>query len=117
MRQKYSISRNFKKNELSIMEYAVIDKDLNKVTLDNLRSDNFSLVCEETYKSEAIIDSIALGNTNLVGTLRTHNLFPICTHAWKIADTIRELYTLTEDCTMELFFDDSDLLSVEQDIE
>ena len=117
MRQKFLISRNLKSKELRIMEYAIIDKNLNKVTLENLIGDDFSLVGEETYKSEAIIDSIARGNADLIGTLRTDNLFPISTYAWKIADTIRELYTLSEDFTMELVFDDSDLISLEPDIE
>jgi hypothetical protein len=117
MRQKFLISRNLKKEELRIMEYAVIDKDLKKVTEQNLRKDNFSLVGQETYKSKAIIDSIARGNTDLIGTLRTHNIFPINTYASKIAEKIREIYTLSEDLTTELFFDDRDLLSVEQNVD
>jgi hypothetical protein len=113
MRQKYLISRNLKRKELRISEYAVIDKDLKKVTSENLSNDSFSLVGEETYKSEAILDSIARGNADLIGTLRTHNIYPISTYALKIADTIIELYALSEDFTMELFFDDRDLISVE----
>ncbi len=117
MRQKFLISRNLERKELRIMEYAVIDKDLKKVSSDNLRKDNFSLVGEETYKSEAILDSIARGGTDLVETLRTHNIFPISTYAFKIAEKIRERYTLSEDFTTELFFDDRDLISVEQDVD
>ena len=93
------------------MEYAVVEKDLKKVISENLRKDNFSLVGEETYQSEAILDSISRGNADLIGTLRTHNIFPISTYASKIADRITELYTLSEDFTTELFFDDRDLIS------
>jgi hypothetical protein len=115
MRQKFLISRNLERKELRIMEFAVIEKDLKKVTSENLRKDNFSLVGEETYKSDLIVDSIARGNADLIGTLRTHNIFPISIYASKIADKIRELYTLSEDSTTELFFDDRDLLSVPED--
>lgn len=94
------------------MEYAVIDKDLKKVISENLRRDNFSLVGQETYKSEAIVDSIARGNADLIGILRTHNIFPISAYAYEIADKIKELYTMPEDSTVELFFDDRDLIAV-----
>ena len=97
------------------MEYAVIEKDLKKVKSPNLRKDNFSLVGEETYESQAIIDSIARGEADLIGTLRTHNIFPISTYAVKIAEKIREIYTLSDDLTTELFFDDRDLIAFEQD--
>lgn len=117
MRQKFLISRSLKREELRIVEYAVIDKDLKKVTELNLRKDNFSLVGEETYKSKAIIDSIARGDADLIGTLRTHNIFPISIYASKIAEKIREIYTLSEDLTTELFFDDRDLLSVQQKVD
>jgi hypothetical protein len=114
MRQKYLISRNLERKELRIMEYAVIDKDLKKVASENLREDNFSLVGEETYKSDTIINSIALGNAALIGTLRTNNIFPINPYVWKIAETIKGLYNLSEDSTVELYFDDIDLISIEQ---
>lgn len=99
------------------MEYAVIDKDLKKVTSHNLRKDNYSLIGEETYKSEMIIDSIARGNSNLIGTLRTHNIFPISPYASKIAEKIREIYSFSEDLSTELFFDDNDLISAERDVD
>jgi len=113
MRQKYLISRNLERKELSIMEYAVLNKNLNKVAPENLREDNFSLVGEETYESELIKASISSGNHALVEILRTRNIFPIGQYACKIAETIKELYRLSEDGAMELFFDDMDLISVE----
>ena len=117
MRQKYLISRNLERKEFKIMEYAVLDKDLKKVVSKNLRKDNFSLIGQETYKSDDIINSISLGNAALVGTLRTHNIFPISPYAIKIAETIKRLYNLPEDSTVELFFDDIDLIPVEKEVE
>ena len=99
------------------MEYTVVETDLKKVASQQLRKDNFSLVGQETYKSEAILDSIAKGDAELVGTIRTHNIFPISTYASIIAEKIRELYALSEDFTTELFFDDHDLISVEKDVD
>lgn len=99
------------------MEYAVIDSSLKKVSSENLHKDNFTFVGEETYKSEAILDSIARGNDDLIGTLRTHNFFPISTYASEIADKIIELYALSEDFTAELFFDDRDLIAAEADVD
>jgi hypothetical protein len=113
MRQKYLISRNLERNVLRIMEYAVLNKDLNKVASEKLHRENFSLLVEETYESEIIKKSISLGNNALVKTLRTHNIFPISPYACKIAETIRELYSLSEDGDRELFFDDMDLIPAE----
>jgi len=117
MRQKFLISKNLKRKELKITEYAVLNKDLKKVASDNLNKDNFALVGEETYASDAIIESISSGNAVLVETLRTHNIFPIGPYALKIAETIRALYDVAENSTMELFFDDMDLISEEQHVE
>jgi hypothetical protein len=117
MRQKFLISRNLKREELKILEYAVIEKDLKKVATDNLRKDNFSLVGKEKYNSKTILDAMARGNADLINTLRTHNIFPISTYASIIAEKIREIYTLSEDLTTELFFDDRDLISVEQNVD
>ena len=45
MRQKYEISRDGAKNKLKIREYAIIDKDLNKVESSRLQKENFSFLC------------------------------------------------------------------------
>lgn len=117
MRQKYLICRNVSRKELKIMEYAIIEKDLKRVASEDLRKDNFLLLGEEIYPSETIVHSISLGDAALVGTLRTHNIFPISPYAWKIAETIKELYTFPKDGTKELFFDDIDLITGEQGVE
>ena len=112
MRQKYVISRNGTQNELKIREYAIIDKDLNKVASSMLQNGDFKLLCEETYESEIIMSSISKGTDALVAILRTYNMFPIEPYATEIAESVMALYNSSEDGSVELFFDDVDLVSV-----
>ena len=117
MRQKYLISKNVKRKELRVMEYAVIDKDLKKVASEHLRENNYTLVGKETYKSEQIVNAISQGKSALIRAIRTDNIFPISPYADGIAETIRELYKISENSSIELFFDDRDLFSVEPELE
>jgi hypothetical protein len=112
MRQKYVISRNGTQNELKIREYAVIDKNLKKVASSMLQKKNFSFLCEETYESEMIVSSISKGMNALIASLRTQNIFPIEPYAAKIAESVMALYNSSGDSSVELFFDDVDLMSV-----
>ena len=112
MRQKYVISRDGLKNKLKIREYAVINKNMKKVASSMLQNESFSFLCEETYESEMIVSSISKGMNALIGILRTHNIFPIEPYANKIAESVMALYNSSEDGSVELFFDDVDLLSV-----
>ena len=112
MRQKYVISRNSTKNNLKIREYAILDIRLKKMAPSLLKKENYSFLCEETYESKIIMNSISKGMNALVATLRTHNIFPIETYATKIAESVMALYRLPEDGSAELFFDDADLVSV-----
>ncbi len=112
MRQKYVISRNGAKNKLKISEYAIIDKDLNQVAPSMLQKGDFSLLCEETYESEIIVTCISKGKNALVAILRTHNIFPIEPYSTKIAESVMGLYNSSEDGSVELFFDDMDLVAV-----
>ena len=112
MRQKYVISRNGAKNKLKISEYAIIDKDLNQVAPSMLQKGDFSLLCEETYESEIIVTCISKGMSALVAILRTHNIFPIEPYSTKIAESVMGLYNSSEDGSVELFFDDMDLVAV-----
>jgi hypothetical protein len=111
MRQKYVISRSIAKNNLRIKEYAIIDKNIKKVESSILRKDNFSFLCEENYESDAIVSSISKGKNALITVLRTNNIFPIEPYAVKIAETVKELYKISEDGSVELFFNDVDLVS------
>ena len=112
MRQKYVISRNGAQNELKIREYAIIDKNLNKVASSMLEKRNFSFLCEETYESELIKSSISKGMNALVAVLRTDNIFPIEPYATRIAESVRTLYDSSGDGSVELFFNDVDLMPV-----
>ena len=100
---------------MKIAEYAIVDKDLKKVPQESLTKTHFSLLGQETYKSKTILDSISSGNAALIGALRTHNIFPIRPYARKIAETIKELYRLPAGGTVELYFDDIDLIAVERE--
>ena len=111
MRQKYVISRDGDKDKLKIREYAVIDKNMKKVASSMLRKGSFSFLCEETYENEIIVRSISKGMNALVAILRTHNIFPIEPYATKIAESVMTLYNSSEDDSVELFFDDVDLVS------
>ena len=112
MRQKYEISRDGPKRDLKIREYAVIDKNLKKKASEFIPPDNFSFLCEENYESDLIVEAIAKGQTALVATLRTHNIFPVAPFAARIADSVTTLYDDAENGPVELFFDDLELLPV-----
>jgi hypothetical protein len=112
MLQKFIISRDRANNKLKISEYAVIDKNLEKLPPSMLQKGSFSILCEETYESETIENSISKGMDALVASLRTQNLFPIEPYAAKIAESVMALYSSSEDSLVELFFDDGDLVSV-----
>jgi predicted transcriptional regulator len=112
MRQKFIITQNSVKNELNIREYAIIDKIPKKTKTLALKKENYSLLGEETYRSETVVSSISKGRGALVAILRTDNLFPIAPYVHKIAESVMALYKSTNDHSVELFFDDVDLLSV-----
>ena len=113
MRQKYVISRNDDNHKLKIKEYAITDKHLNKVASSMLQKDDFSLLCEETYESDMIESSISKGLSDLVSVLRTRNIFPIEPYITEIAGSVVALYGSSDDGSVELFFDDVDLVSVD----
>lgn len=112
MRQKYVISRDGNSNELKIREYAVVEKNLKKVATPMLQKGSFSFLCEETYEDEMIKKSISKGMNGLVAALRTHNIFPIEPYATQIAESVTALYHSSEAGSVELLFDDVDLVSI-----
>ena len=111
MRQKYVISRSGADKILKIREYAITDKNLNRVPSSLLKKGDFQFLCEETYDSDRVMNSITRGRNDVIATLRTRNIFPIQSYAAKLAESVIELYKLPEDSTVELFFDDTDLVS------
>lgn len=110
MRQKYVIYRDMVKEKLNIKEYAIIDKNIKKVASSMIHKSSFVFLCEETYENEIIKSSIAEGIKTLVGILRTQNFFPIEPYITKIAESVIGLYDSPNTDSVELFFDDIDLV-------
>ena len=110
MRQKYSISREDDNNKLQIKEYAIIQKPLKNVASSMLIKEDFSFLGGESYDDSVIVGSIKNGMDALIATLRTHNLYPIEPYAIKIAESVMALYDPEGDRSVELFFDDVDLI-------
>jgi len=102
MKQKYSILKDDKKNKLIIREYAELDKEI------------LSLLCEEIYDNESIETAIAKGKETLISTLRTKALFPISIYAEKIAEAVINMYEHENDQSVELFFNDRDIIAKER---
>ena len=103
MKQKYLILKNDEKTKLIIREFAELDKE------------RFSPLCEETFDDESIKSAIAKGQKALISMLRTKNLFPIGIYAKEIASAVTKMYESGDDQSVELFFNDYDLLSKEQE--
>ena len=110
MLEKYVILRDNAKNNLSIREYAIIDKNPKKAWPSMAGEGGFAFLCEESYKAEVIVASISKGINTLIATLRTDNIFPVKNNAVKIAESVMALYDSSEDGSVELYFDDLDLL-------
>ena len=99
MKQKYTIVRDDKNNQLIIREFAELDKQI------------LSLLCEETYDSKMIRAAIKQGSSHLITALRTNNLYPPGIYAAKIAESVTALYATKEQQSLDLFFDDLELLA------
>ncbi|MGD9083027.1 MAG: hypothetical protein PVH55_01560 [Desulfobacterales bacterium] len=103
MKQKYLILKNDEKTKLIIREFAELDKEI------------FSFLCEETFDDGSITSAIAMGEDALIATLRTKNLFPIGIYAKEIAAAVTKMYESENDQSIELLFDDHDLMKKEQE--
>jgi hypothetical protein len=103
MKQKYLILKNDEKTKLIIREFAELDKEM------------FSFLCEETFDDESVTSAISIGQDALIATLRTKNLFPIGIYAKEIAAAVTKMYESGNDQSVELVFDDHDLIKKEQE--
>ncbi len=110
MKQKYLITRNTETHKLSIKEFAVLGRTYKYMRATNLGKDNFSFLYKENYDSEIIKSAITEGKETLINTLRTQNMFPIGVYADAIADSVIDLYRSGRNQSVELVFDDKDLL-------
>jgi hypothetical protein len=99
MKQKYLIINDKKNKQFKIQEFA----ELNKETL--------SLLCEEAYDYKTISSAVSAGKDVLISTLRTNNLYPPGIYAEKIAYAIVQLHKSKDEESVELFFDDINLLN------
>ena len=98
MKQKYLIINDKKNKQFKIQEFA----ELNKETM--------SLLCEEAYGYETIKIAVSEGKEALISTLRTNNFYPPGIYAKKIAAAVDQLHESKTEESVELFFDDSNLL-------
>jgi len=101
MKQKYTILRDVQNHRLIVREYAELDKEV------------LSLLCEETYADQVIESFIKSGKASLIKTLRTKNLYPPVIYADKIADAVIALYGSSDRESVDLIFDDIELLNGE----
>ncbi len=102
MKQKYGIYKDTKNEKLIIKEYAELDKEI------------LSLLCEESYPDDTIVSAIQVGENALVRALRTRNMYPPSTFANKIASAVISLYENGVEQSMEITFDDKELLEKEE---
>ena len=99
MKQKYLILNDKENKQIKIQEFA----ELNKETL--------SLLCEEAYDYQTIKSAISAGKDELVTALRTNNMYPPGIYAEQIADAVIELNRSKDRESVELLFDDINLLA------
>jgi hypothetical protein len=102
MKQKYQITRDDEKKILTIREYAELDKDI------------LSPLCEENYTMADIQKALQEKKEVLIAALRTKNMYPPGVYADRIADGVAALLQ-SQDQSMELFFDDIELLAAEEE--
>ena len=114
MKQKYIITRNEKKHQLTIKEFAILEGFSARTAQVRTGSDTFSLLYRERYEDVKIKSAISRGKSALLAVLRTQHFFPIGHHADAIADTIIDIYLDDQQPPVELLFDDIDAFAAEQ---
>ena len=70
-----------------------------------------SLLCEEAYDYKIIKSALSAGLETLISALRTNNLYPPGIYAEKIASAVARLLKSKDQESLELFFDDVNLLA------
>jgi len=117
MRQKYVVSREGPDNNLTIMEYAVTETKVKKPASSELPNEKFTFLGKETYEGTVVVESISNGIKSVISTIRTKNLYPIEPYAIIIAEAVITLYNSAENMPVELFFNDVDLVSFNNETE
>jgi len=102
MKQKYIISKDSDQKKLVIKEFAELDKEM------------LSLLCEEEYDNKIIKSAISEGKKALISVLRTNNMYPPSVYAEKIAQAVIDIFASKDSQSVEVSFNDVDLLIKEQ---
>ncbi len=102
MKQKYLILKGEDRKSIIIKEFAELDKDM------------LSLLCEETYDIKGIKTAVSGGKDAVISAIRTSNMYPAGVYAEKIADSIITLYKSKDQDSVEVYFDDFDLISAKR---
>ena len=110
MRQKFLIQRDDSDSVLTIKESANLDREYKVSEMIKLDKELFSLLGEETYDRKTMKSAIKKGKSDLILTLRTHNMYPIGIYAEKIAESVIELYDSKNNRSVEILFDDKEFL-------
>lgn len=98
MKQKYLITILRETREVSIREYAELEKG------------EFAFVCEEIHDAEALRAAMRDGAGNLVPIIRRPNMYPRQDYGERIAEGIVELLgDETGADSKEIFIDDTDV--------
>jgi len=104
MKQKFVVLLDNENDQLSIQEYAELDKEM------------LSLLCEETYDAMAIKAAMAKDSGGLIQALRTNNMYPPGVYMNRIAQAIVELFQPGANTSAELFFEEREMFeNSEQD--
>ena len=99
MKQKYLILNDKKNKQIKIQEFAELNKQM------------LSLLCEEAYDYKTIKSAISAGKDELIAALRTNNMYPPGIYAEQIAEAVINLHKSKKQESVELFFDDINLLT------
>jgi hypothetical protein len=99
MKQKYLILNDKENKQFKIQEFAELSKE------------SLSLLCEETYDYQSIKSAVSTGKDALISALRTNNLYPPGIYAEQIAEAVIDLNSSVERESVELFFDDLNLIT------
>lgn len=98
MKHKYLIERNTEQKQITIKEYAELDKEI------------LSFLCQEIYAEEKIAAAISKGKETLIAALRTPNMYPSGLFANKIAEAVLTMFGPEPIPSSEVVLDDVDFI-------